>query len=78
MTSARNRANPKLDLSTERRDALSVKAHPAAGGRGWEFDPAFQWLMGLEEVNYHTLGCPGGEAAKLDELFTQLLGVLSA
>ena len=56
MTSARNRANPKLDLSTERRDALSVKTHPAAGGRGWEFDPAFQWLMWLEEVNYHTLG----------------------
>src|SRR5213594_3030735 len=24
--------------------------------RRCEYDPAFQWLTGLEEVNYHTLG----------------------
>src|SRR5712671_6532922 len=43
------------------------------------FDPAFQWLTGLEEVNYHTLASFRVEKQQeLDELFTQLLGVLSA
>ncbi|MCX6995508.1 MAG: IS1182 family transposase [Kiritimatiellaeota bacterium] len=43
------------------------------------YDPAFQWLTGLAEVNYHTLadfrvGCKQA----LDELFVQGLGLLSA
>jgi transposase len=47
--------------------------------RRCEFDPAFQWLTGLEEVNYHTLASFRVEKQQeLDELFTQLLGVLSA
>ena len=47
--------------------------------RRCEFDPAFQWLSGLEEVNYHTLASFRVERQQeLDELFTQVLGVLSA
>lgn len=47
--------------------------------RRCEYDPAFQWLTGLEEVNYHTLASFRVERQQeLDELFTQLLGVLSA
>src|SRR6202521_4483492 len=47
--------------------------------RRCEFDPAFQWLTGLEEVNYNTLAAFRVEKQQeLDELFTQLLGVLSA
>jgi transposase len=47
--------------------------------RRCEYDPAFQWLTGLEEVNYHTLASFRVEKQQeLDELFTQLLGVLSA
>ncbi len=47
--------------------------------RRCEFDPAFQWLTGLQEVNYHTLASFRVEKQQeLDELFTQLLGVLSA
>jgi transposase len=46
--------------------------------RRCEFDPAFQWLTGLEEVNYHTLADFRVEQQKeLDELFTQLLAALS-
>src|SRR6266566_2328017 len=46
--------------------------------RRCEFDPAFQWLTGLEEVNYHTLADFRVEKQQeLDELFTQLLGALS-
>jgi hypothetical protein len=46
--------------------------------RRCEFDPAFQWLTGLEEVNYHTLADFRVERQKeLDELFTQVLGALS-
>src|SRR3989475_1816293 len=46
--------------------------------RRCEFDPAFQWLTGLEEVNYHTLASFRVEKQQeLDELFTQLLGALS-
>src|SRR6266851_614706 len=42
------------------------------------FDPAFQWLTGLEEVNYHTLASFRVEKQQeLDELFTQVLGALS-
>jgi transposase len=47
--------------------------------RRCEYDPAFQWLTGLDEVNYHTLADFRVEKQKeLDELFTQVLGVLSA
>jgi len=47
--------------------------------RRCEYDPAFQWLTGLEKINYHTLAdfrVAHGEA--LGELFAQVLGVLSA
>ena len=47
--------------------------------RRCQYDPAFQWLTGLEEVNYHTLADFRVEkAGELDELFSELLGVLSA
>src|SRR6202795_3886158 len=46
--------------------------------RRCEFDPAFQWLTGLEEVNYHTLANFRVEKQQeLDELFTQVLAALS-
>jgi transposase len=46
--------------------------------RRCEFDPAFQWLTGLEEVNYHTLADFRVDQQKeLDELFTQVLAALS-
>jgi transposase len=48
-------------------------------GRLCETDPAYQWLTGLGAVNYHTL-CDFRVAHQkaLDELFTQVLGLLSA
>ena len=46
--------------------------------RRCEFDPAFQWLTGLDEVNYHTLSDFRVEKQEeLDELFTQVLAALS-
>jgi len=43
-----------------------------------EYDPAFQWLTGLDEVNYHTLADFRVERQhELDELFTQVLAALS-
>src|SRR6202162_1385839 len=46
--------------------------------RRCEYDPAFQWLAGLQEVNYHTLADFRVEKQKeLDELFTQVLAALS-
>jgi transposase len=46
--------------------------------RRCDYDPAFQWLTGMEVVNYHTLADFRVEHEKaLDELFAQLLGVLS-
>jgi len=46
--------------------------------RRCEYDPAFQWLTGLEEVNYHTLADFRVEKQQeLDELFTQVLTALS-
>ena len=46
--------------------------------RRCEYDPAFQWLTGLEEVNYHTLADFRVEKQnELDELFTQGLAALS-
>ena len=42
------------------------------------YDPAFQWLTGLAEVNYHTLADFRVEKQQeLDELFTQVLAALS-
>jgi transposase len=44
-----------------------------------EYDPAYQWLTGLEVINYHTLSDFRVEHKEgLDELFTQILGLLSA
>jgi transposase len=46
--------------------------------RRCEYDPAFQWLTGLTEVNYHTLADFRVEKQhELDELFTQVLAALS-
>jgi len=43
------------------------------------YDPGFQWLTGLQEVNYHTLAdFRVGYQSELDELFAQALGLLSA
>jgi transposase len=47
--------------------------------RRCKYDPAFQWLTGLMEVNYHTLAdFRVGFKEELDELFAQVLGLLSA
>jgi len=44
-----------------------------------ETDAAYQWLTGIEGVNYHTLSDFRVEHKEgLDELFTQVLGLLSA
>ena len=46
--------------------------------RRCEYDRAFQWLTGLQEVNYHTLADFRVEKQKeLDERFTQVLAALS-
>src|SRR5437762_14066830 len=46
--------------------------------RRCEYDPAFEWLTGLDEVNYHTLADFRVEKQQeLDELFTQVLAALS-
>ena len=43
------------------------------------FDPAFQWLCGLEPINYHTLSdFRVAHGPAVQELFVELLGVLSA
>jgi len=48
-------------------------------GRLCEYDPAYQWLTGLEPVNYHTLSdFRVDHKEALDELFTEVLGLLSA
>jgi transposase len=47
--------------------------------RRCEYHPAYQWLTGLEPVNYHSLSdFRVDHQAALDELFTQVLGLLSA
>src|ERR1700687_4781953 len=46
--------------------------------RRCEYDPAFQWLAGLQEGKYHTLADFRVQKQKeLDELFTQVLAELS-
>ncbi|HEV2234596.1 MAG TPA: IS1182 family transposase [Terriglobia bacterium] len=47
--------------------------------RRCEYHPAYQWLTGLEAVNHHTLSdFRVQHQAALDELFAQVLGVLSS
>jgi transposase len=47
--------------------------------RRCRYDPAFQWLCGLERINYHTLSdFRVGQDESLRELFAQVLGVLRA
>lgn len=47
--------------------------------RRCEFDPAFQWLTGLEVINAHTLSdFRVSQKEKLDLVFKQALGLLSA
>src|ERR1700704_680040 len=47
--------------------------------RRCEWEPALQWLTGCEAVNYHTLASFRVEhRTEVDELFTQVLGLMSA
>ena len=47
--------------------------------RRCEYHPAYQWLTGCEGVNHHSRSdFRVGHQAELDELFAQVLGVLSA
>ena len=47
--------------------------------RRCQYEPAFEWLCGLESINHHTLSDFRVEHGKaLQELFVQMLGVLSA
>src|SRR5579863_6350906 len=47
--------------------------------RQCEYEPGLQWLCGLEPVNHHSLSDFRVEHARaLEQLFTQVLGVLSA
>jgi transposase len=47
--------------------------------RRCEYEPAFQWLCGMEVINYHTLSdFRVAHDQELTELFTHSLGVLSA
>jgi len=44
-----------------------------------EFEPGFQWLCGLEAISHRTLsGFRSENKAALDDLFVQVLGMLSA
>jgi hypothetical protein len=48
-------------------------------GRLCEYDPAYQWVTGLEPINYHTLtDFRVKHKEALDALFIEVLGVLSA
>jgi transposase len=47
--------------------------------RQCEFEPAFQWLCGLQPISHRTLsGFRSEYKAALDDLFVQVLGMLSA
>ncbi len=47
--------------------------------RRCEYEPAFQWLCALEPVSHRTLsGFRSGQQAALNDLFVQVLGMLSA
>lgn len=44
-----------------------------------EYDPAHQWLAGLDEINHHTLSdFRVAHKEALDDLFKKVLGLLSA
>jgi len=44
-----------------------------------DYDPAYQWLTGMEPVNYHTLAdFRSSHKNSLDRLFVQVLGIMSA
>jgi len=46
--------------------------------RRCEWEPGFEWLTGCEAVNYHTLASFRVEyRTELDELFTQVLGLVA-
>jgi len=47
--------------------------------RQCEYEPAFEWLCGLEPISHRTLsGFRSGYKAALDDLFVQVLGMLSS
>jgi len=47
--------------------------------RRCEYEPAFQWLCGLEPISHRTLsGFRSSQKAALDDLFVQVVGMLSA
>jgi transposase len=47
--------------------------------RRCEYEPAFQWLCALEPISHHTLSdFRSDQKAALDDLFVQVLGMLSA
>jgi len=44
-----------------------------------DYDPAYQWLTGMEPVNYHTLAdFRSSHKEPLDRLFVEVLGIMSA
>jgi transposase len=44
-----------------------------------DYDPAYQWLTGMEPVNYHTLAdFRSSRKGALDRLFVEVLGIMSA
>src|SRR5208283_1572086 len=44
-----------------------------------DYDPAYQWLTGMEPVNYHTLAdFRSSHKESLDRLFVEVLGIMSA
>ena len=44
-----------------------------------EYDPAYQWLTGMEPINYHTLAdFRSSHKDSLDRLFVEVLGIMSA
>ena len=44
-----------------------------------DYDPAYQWLTGMEPINYHTLAdFRSSHKHSLDQLFVQVLGIMSA
>ena len=70
--------DPQLLISLWRYAYSQGIASTREVARRCEYDPAFQWLTGLDEVNYHTLAEFRVEKqAELDELFTQVLAALS-
>ncbi len=44
-----------------------------------DYDPAYQWLTGMEPINYHTLAdFRSSHKHSLDRLFVEVLGIMSA